>query len=241
MEYKVMIQDFEGPLDLLLHLIKESSIEITEIKIDEITKQYLDYIEAMEELNLDIASEYLIMAAELIEMKSSTLLPNKKQEEDTYEEDPREQLIKRLLEYKRYKEMTNVFNELEEIRKSIHTKEPEDLRNYKSNEKVELDESITLDVLLEALQKFLKRKELEKPLNTKITKKEYSVSKRSNEIRTLLKKKKKIAFEELFDIYSKDYIVVTFLSVLDLTRKQELNLVQERNFSSIMILAKEVN
>ena len=92
MEYKVIINEFEGPLDLLLHLLKEAKMEITEIKIDEITKQYLDYIEAMEEMNLDIASEYLIMAAELIEMKSRSLLPRMKDEtEDEYEEDPREQ------------------------------------------------------------------------------------------------------------------------------------------------------
>lgn len=239
MEYKVMIHDFEGPLDLLLHLIKESSIEITEIKVDEITKQYLDYIEAMEEMNLDVASEYLIMAAELIEMKSSTLLPNKKQEEDTYEEDPREQLIARLLEYKRYKEMTGVFNELEEIRKEIHTKEPEDLRDYRDTSEVQLEEDLTLDVLLEAFKKFLERKNAEKPLHTKITKKEYSVSKRNNEIRSLLKRKKKVKFEELFDIYSKDYIVVTFLSILDLTRKQEVEIVQENNFSPIVLSAKE--
>lgn len=239
MEYKVMINEFEGPLDLLLHLIKESSIEIVDIKIDEIAKQYLNYIEAMEELNLDIASEYLIMAAELIEMKSSTLLPNKKQEEDTYEEDPREQLINRLLEYKRYKEMTEVFNELEEIRKQVHTKEPEDLRIYHETDEVELDEDITLDALLEAFKKFIERKQQEKPLHTKITKKEYSVSKRSHEIRSLLKRKKKVMFEELFDIYSKDYVVVTFLSILDLTRKQELEIVQEHNFSPIALAIKE--
>ncbi len=239
MEYKVMIQDFEGPLDLLLHLIKESSIEITEIKVDEITRQYLAYIEAMEQLNLDIASEYLIMAAELIEMKSSTLLPTKKVEEDTYEEDPREQLIARLLEYKRYKEMTSIFNELEEIRKEIYTKEPEDLRTYKDHSEVSLDEDITLDVLLEAFQKFLERKKKEKPLHTKITKKEYSVSKRNSEIRSLLKKRKKVQFDELFDIYTKDYVVVTFLSILDLTRKQEVEIVQENNFSPIILSAKE--
>ena len=78
MEYSVKINEFEGPLDLLLHLIKESNIKIEDIKIDEITKQYLDYINKMEEMNLDIASEYLVMAAELIEMKSNNLLPKKK-------------------------------------------------------------------------------------------------------------------------------------------------------------------
>lgn len=240
MEYKVIINEFEGPLDLLLHLLKEAKMEITEIKIDEITKQYLDYIEAMEEMNLDIASEYLIMAAELIEMKSRSLLPRMKDEtEDEYEEDPREQLIARLLEYKRYKEMTSIFEELEEERKEVHTKDPEDLRNYKIEEPTTAEETMDVQLLIQAFQKFLQRKERERPLHTKITKKEYSVSKRSHEIRSLLKKRKKVLFEELFDIYSKDYIVVTFLSILDLTRKQEINVAQESNFSSIILSVKE--
>ena len=113
MEYSVKINEFEGPLDLLLHLIKESNIKIEDIKIDEITKQYLDYINKMEEMNLDIASEYLVMAAELIEMKSNNLLPKKEEKELVEEEDPKEELIRRLLEYESYKKMTEVFREYE--------------------------------------------------------------------------------------------------------------------------------
>ena len=125
MNYKIMIHEFEGPLDLLLHLIKESDIEILDISVEEITKQYMDYIDAMEELNLNIASEYLVMAAELLEMKSIELLPRKKQElEDDYEEDPKARLIERLLEYKRYKEVTPELKELEENRKQVYTTEP---------------------------------------------------------------------------------------------------------------------
>ena len=105
MEYSVKINEFEGPLDLLLHLIKESNIKIEDIKIDEITKQYLDYINKMEEMNLDIASEYLVMAAELIEMKSNNLLPKKEEKELVEEEDPKEELIRRLLEYESYKKL----------------------------------------------------------------------------------------------------------------------------------------
>ncbi len=237
MEYKIVINEFEGPLDLLLHLIKESKMEITEIRIDEITKQYLNYIETMEKMNLDIASEYLIMAAELIEMKSRSLLPNKQNSEDDYEEDPKENLINRLLEYKRYKEMSSLFEDLELNRKQFYTKKPEDLRNYQEQEVIE--EEYDINLLIDALNKFLVRKQKEKPLNTKITKKEYSVSKRNVEIKNILLKKKKVKFEELFDVYKKDYIVVTFLSILDLIKKQEINVVQENNFSSILISIKE--
>ena len=99
--YQVTINDFEGPLDLLLHLIKKDDIDIIDISVDEITKQYLEFIEEQENMNLNVSSEYLVMAAELIEMKSSYLLPKKEIEED--EEDPRENLINILLEYKKYK------------------------------------------------------------------------------------------------------------------------------------------
>ena len=237
MDYKVTINDFEGPIDLLLHLIKKDDIDIIDISIEKITKQYLDYIEAMENMNLDIASEYLVMAAELIEMKSSILLPKNESLEAEYEEDPREKLINRLLEYKQYKEATGDFKTLEEERKLIYTKIGENINNYKSSEDMDLGD-ITLDNLMEAFANFLKRKELEKPLNTKITKKEYSVSERSHEIKEILTKKKKIEFEELFDVLKKDYVVVTFLSILNLARRQELIIKQEDNFSKIYLSLK---
>ncbi len=192
MEYKVMINEFEGPMDLLLHLIKKDDIDIFDIKIEEITNQYLSYLHAMKELDLDIASEYLIMAAELIEMKSSQLLPVDKSDEDEFEEDPRERLIKRLIEYKRYKEVTSSFRNLEEERKQYYTKEVSDMREYAKEEDNLSCLDISLDDLTLALKKFLERKDLEKPLNTKITKKEYSVGKRSDEIRHLLKKTEEI-------------------------------------------------
>ena len=193
MEYKVMISEFEGPLDLLLHLIKESSIEIFDIEIEKIAEQYLDYIHQMEKMNLNIASEYLSMAAELIEIKSSSLLPRKKIEtEDEYEEDPRERLIERLLEYQKYKEITPKLHELEQQRHEFYSKEPESLKEYVNIDSEEVNLDIDLNDLLDAFKKMLERKELDKPLQTKITKKEYSVSVRSNEIRNLLKEKKKV-------------------------------------------------
>ena len=119
METNFVINDFEGPLDLLLHLIKTSKMSIYDIKIEEITRQYVDFINKMKEMNLDIASEYLVMASELIELKSKMLLP--KTEEDEEEEDPREELVNRLLEYQKYKDMVETFRNLETERKEVYT------------------------------------------------------------------------------------------------------------------------
>ena len=209
MKYEININEFQGPLDLLLHLIKQSNISIYQISIDLITKQYLDYIQKMEELNLDIASEYLVMAAELIEIKSSSLLPKQNIEDDEFEEDPKEKLINRLLEYEQYKKMTSTLKELEEYRQEIYTREPDNLLDYQDTK--EIDYGVDLNDLLQALSKFLEQKELDKPLNTKITNKEYSVTKRSNEIRNILKTKKKVNFTDLFEVFSKEYVVITFL------------------------------
>lgn len=238
MDYKVSIDNFEGPMDLLLHLIKKENMDIMDINIEEITNQYLEYIESAQNLNLDISSEYLVLAAELIEIKSSSLLPKHEVEEDEYEEDPRENLIKRLIEYKKYKEITPNFKELEEMRRELYTKVPSDLKEYQNNEENINYGDLSLELLTEAFKKFLDRKQDEKPLNTKITKKEYSVSARSREIKDILKSKKNVEFEELFEIVTKDYVVVTFLSILSLAKKGEIDIKQDDNFSRIILSLK---
>ena len=237
MKYQVKISEFEGPLDLLLHLIKQSNIDIYDIKIDEITKQYLDYIKAMEEINLNIASEYLVMATELIEMKSNMLLPKSNIVEDEYEEDPKEALINRLLEYQNYKKMTDDFKKLEADRKEFYTKLPSDLSEYNTDNNEVIDD-IKISDLLDAFSKFLERKKLEAPIPTKIAKKEYLVSERVKEIRKILQTRKKIEFTELFETLNKDYIIVTFLSTLDLAKKGEILVEQDRNFDKIFLVAK---
>ncbi|MCI5522200.1 MAG: segregation/condensation protein A [Tenericutes bacterium] len=235
MNYTIEINNFEGPLDLLLHLIKKAELDICEISIVEITKQYLDYINLMESMNLNIASEYLTMAAELIEIKSSILLPKKKiDNEDDYEEDPKENLINRLIEYEKYKEISEVLKKYEQDRKELYTKKPTDLEIYNTVTN-EISENFDLNDLMSALNKMLDRKKLDKPLNTKITNREYSITERSNQIKNILKNKKQVEFTDLFDIYSKDYIVITFLSILTMARHQELSITQDRNFGKIMI------
>jgi len=238
MQYKVMINEFEGPLDLLLHLIKENNIDIYEIKIEEITKQYLDYIKVMKDLNLSVASEYLVMASELLEMKSKMLLPRKKEEEkDEYEEDPREVLIERLLAYKKYKEVTSEFKDLELTRRLVITKEPENLSLYAKEE--ENDANLGVDDLINAFNELMKRKELDKPLATKITKKELSITDKVKSIRNILKAKKIVRFEELFESSTKEEIIVSFLSVLEMVRKNEIVLKQDNNFNTITVSLKD--
>lgn len=237
-KYVVTIDNFDGPLDLLLHLIKEQDIDIYDIKIEDITKQYLDYIRHMKELNLEIASEYLVMASELIEMKSKMLLPKKKEkEDDDYEEDPRELLIERLLAYKRYKEVTSEFKDLELTRKMVFTREPDNLNRYVKED--ENSEDLGVADLIDAFNNLLKRKELDRPIATKITKKELSVTEKVNKIKNILRNKKKINFEDIFEVSTKEEVIISFLSVLEMVKKDEILLTQEGNFKNIVISLKE--
>lgn len=234
MEYKVKINEFEGPLDLLLHLIKEAKVEIWDIKIEEIVEQYLRYIEAMKEMNLDVASSYLVMASELIELKSKMLLPRKEEQQEIEEEiDPREALIQRLVEYQKYKEVTKEFKELEEKRKDIHTKLPESLMEYQEKDTI-INSDLHVEDLMLALKKVLQRKELDKPLKTNVTTKEISISERRKSIKNILKERKKVDFYELFEETTREYIVVTFLTILEMAKKQELTIRQENNFDHIV-------
>lgn len=233
MGYTFIVNDFEGPLDVLLYLLKKDNIKIEDIEIEKITEQYLEFITKMEEVNLNIASEYLVLAAELIEMKSYILLPKKEDSIDDVE-DPRQVLINRLIEYKIYKDVSGEFKKLEERRKEIHTKLPALLDDFKVENKV--NSNFSIDILTNAFEEFLKRRELDKPIDTKITTKEYSIYKRNIEIKNILKQKKRVEFTELFTEIHKEYIIVTFLSILDLTRKQEIKIEQEGNFNKIFLI-----
>lgn len=233
--HKFLINEFEGPLDLLLHLIKQSKMDIYEIKLSEITEQYLNYIKEMENLNLDIASEYLVMAAELIEMKSRYLLPKIVIEEDCeYIENPEDEIKKRLLEYKKYKENSIKFKELEENRKKYFTKSPEYFNDISDN-KIKNNDEVSVFDLLEAFKKILDKQEYLKPLNTKITKKELSVNERIDKIRNVLRKFHKVSFASLFEEFTKPYVIVTFVSILEMSKRNEIILLQDNNFEEIYI------
>lgn len=236
MDYSVKIDEFEGPLDLLLHLIKQSNINIQDIDISVITAQYLDYINKMDELNINVAASYLVMAAELMEIKSKSLLPRTEEEspEEDDEEVSKESLINKLIEYQKYKDMTSTFKDLELERQKIYIKPPEKLSNYIDNT-ITNDGDTSIDDLVNAFKGFLERLDREKPITTKITNKEYSVKTRKQSLRKLLKERPRVKFTELFEETNTPYIVVTFLSILEMTKEKEIALRQDGNFKDIII------
>ncbi len=228
--YEVTIDNFTGPMDLLLHLIKESKMDIMNIKLEIIIDEYLEYIKKMVDMNLDVASSYLVMSTELLEIKSKMLLPKEEKEDD--EEDPKERLINRLMLYEQYKNQIDSFKKLESERGSYYTKIPESISNY-VEESHEIHADVTLDDLVNALQKYYQRKVDSRPLNTKVTINEISVSSRRHDIKTILKKKKRVSFFELFPVINKEYIVATFLAILEMAKNKELVIRQENNFEDI--------
>lgn len=230
------INDFEGPLDLLLHLIKEDNIDICDISISRITEQYLNYIKQMQDMDLDIASEYLVMAAELIEFKSKTLLPSTNVDEVT--EEFKEEIVNKLYDYKEYKDFSAKLKELATSRGMMFDKLPSDCHEFVSYD--EYKNMGNADDLSKALEKVLQNLNDLKPTPTKITYKEYSVYERSLEIKKIIFDNKKVLFNDLFNVKSRDYIVVTFLSILDLARNKEIQIEQENNFSNIYLLGGNV-
>ncbi len=229
--YDISLDNFQGPMDLLLHLIKKKKMNILDIKLEIIIDEYLNYIRHMEEMNLNVASSYLVMASELIEIKSRMLLPGNEAEDE--EEDPKENLVNRLIEYEKYKNMVPKFRELEEERNNYKTKSPTSILEYKEN--IEYKSELTMEDLVEAYKKFLQRLEDEKPITTKVTKKEISVDDQIKSIREKLHKNKKINFFDLFEVKTKDYVIATFLAILEMSAKRELKIMQENNFSNIVV------
>ena len=229
----VEINDFSGPLDLLLHLIKSNKMDIYDINIELITREYIDYINNNKDLTIDACSEYLVMASELIHLKSKLLLHHEDEDDEEYEINNEEELRDRLLEYQKIKDMANDFRVLEERRSYVYTKLPSNLNEFREEAKLNTD--ITLNDLLNAFEEFLKRQKSKKPSVTTVTKKEFSVEERNNSIRKIIKDRGKINFLDLFYDISKPYVIITFLSILDLSKKSEIIITQDKNFGEIYL------
>ena len=231
----IKINDFDGPLDLLWHLIKAHKMDIYDINIEKITKEYLSYINEHKELTIDGASEYLVMASELIHLKSKLLLNKNDEEEDAeYEINTEDDLRNRLIEYEKLKAAADRLGELEDKRKEVLTKLPSNLSEY-ADKSVKLSSDITLDDLLKAFEGYLNRKKLDEPVNKAVTKRELSVEDRCLSIRSYLHNKGKINFLDLFDEVDKPYVIVTFLGILNLVKSREAVISQEYNFGDIYI------
>ena len=243
MEYQFCINDFEGPLDLLLHLVKTSKMDIYEIDIKVIIEEYLAFIESEKNKNIDIASSYLVMAAELIHLKSKMLVNDDTIEENNNDEfhiESEEDLKRKILEYEKYKKLTESLEEQRLKRNNFYTKSPMKLDEIIDNKDIKFGD-VSVEDLVNALKSFKAREKYLKPLSTKITKKEYSIEKRINDIRKILQVRDKVEFLELFEENNRDFLIVTFLSVLTMSKNEEINLTQEDNFKPILIERRNIN
>lgn len=234
----LQLQDFEGPFDLLLHLVRVSKMDIYTINISEIIDQYISFINSINKYDIDTSSEYLVLASELIHLKSKMLVNKNDEElesdEEEYSINSEEDLRNKLIEYERYKNMTETFKELEENRLDYYTKIPESLSEYVDEDNV-INTDVSINDLLNAFLEMQKRINFQKPKTTKITRKEYSVKERIKEIRDILKSKKRVEFIDLFEVLTRENIVVTFLSLLDMSKNKEITLKQDKIFSTIVI------
>ncbi len=237
MQNNYTINDFEGPLDLLLHLVKSSKMNLAEINIKIIIEQYLKFIKEMESLNIDIASEYLVMASELIHLKSRMLI-NKTAEEDEIDNEfhivDEDDLKRKIIEYEIYKNITKEFKNLENKRNEIYTREPSKLDEYIEKKEIKYGE-LSIDELVNAFQNLQQKLITRKPLNTKITHKEISIKDRISKIKEILKNEEKVEFIKLFEILTKEYVVVTFLAILEMSKNKEILIKQNSNFDPIII------
>lgn len=243
MVYSVKTEAFEGPLDLLLHLIKQLEIDIYDIPVADITEQYLEYIHLMQHFELDVASEYLVMAASLIEMKSHMLLPKQENDLDRLdeewddEEDPRDELIRQLIDYRQYKQLAEILQDKAKNQSLYYYKPLSDYAQYRNEQKPVIQESIyTKSDLIDAIRKMGRKKELKRSLHTKIERQSLPIGPRMTEILHLLKQNKRpVSFQHLFNYPDRTHIVVTFLAVLELMKKQHILCEQDNNFNDITI------
>ena len=232
MSYKIKLEIFEGPLDLLLHLIHEEELDIYDIPITRITEQYLEYLNLMEILDLDVAGEFLVMAATLMHIKSKMLLPPDPDGLENVEADPRAELVRRLLEYKSFKEAAENLKSFETSRGNIFTRfgvEPE----MQDGDSPFVD--ITLFELMTAFAKVLRG--LPKDTFHEVTKDEFSVAEKVHEIFHRLAKQPMVYFSELFKAArSKNEAITIFLALLELVRLKEVVAKQDVQFGEIEIL-----
>lgn len=228
------INDFTGPLDLLLHMVKKHEMDIYDIDLKIIIDEYIDFINTLDSNDLDKKSEYLIMASELIHLKSKLLLGFDDEEDDTnYEINSEEDLRNRLIEFEKYQNITDDFRKLELNRQDYYTKLPASLKEYTVDNNIELD--VDIKDLIKAFLEMQSRAEYRKPVSTKIARKELSVKDKTLYIRNILKEKDKVEFTELFNTFSKEELVVTLLSILEMSKNDEVFLSQDHNFSKIFI------
>ncbi len=231
--YTVELEAFQGPLDLLIHLIKKNEVNIYDIPISLITAQYLEYIDLMQELDLDVAGEFLVMAATLIHIKSRMLLPRPDPSQDDEEDDPRKALVDRLLEYQKYKIAGNLLHERETLR-SAQWQRPDQAVADIAGEKVEPEVEVDLFSLMAAFKAVLDRAKTRPTVH--IPDAQVSIEDRIAQLLGRLSESQACGFEELFeDAHSKPALIVTFLALLEMIRLKIVRVFQAGMFGAIRV------
>ena len=234
-KYKIKIENFEGPLDLLCHLIDNNKMDIYDISISEITDQYIDYINAMEEMNLEVTSEFLLMATNLLYLKSKKLLPNKVEEAEEITE---EELIRRIIEYKKYKDITEILKEnFMQYSNRIYKRQEEI-----SLPKQKLEVKYEANIISEIYEKLIEKNEEKLNKNAKNIEKiaiteSYTVGSKVKEMFRELIRNKKFIFNKLFSIKqrNKQEVVTAFTGLLELSRRSKVETKQEELFGDIVV------
>lgn len=240
MSYKIKLDIFEGPFDLLVYLIENARMSIYDIHVSDITNQYIAYIERMKELDVNLATEFMVLAASLIEIKSKMLLPRMKPEgEGTLEEDPRTELVQRILEYKRFKAAAELLELQEERSLRVFEKPKEDLAPFtkEPDEYLNLDINQFVKVFLLFLQKKKKLEEIKKNY-AKVERQKMSIESKIDFIKGLFfsRDKKRLSFRELLTPESNRYeVVLTFTSMLEMIRQKSVVVKQNVNFGEIIL------
>jgi segregation and condensation protein A len=228
--YKVTLPSFKGPLDLLLHLIKQNEIDIYDIPIALITDQYNSYLMAMEELDLEVAADYIYMAALLIHIKSKMLLPRDENAEQV--EDPRAELVNRLLEYQRFKSVAETFAEMDVVRMGVWPRPPVS----HNGEPAEIDISeVSLFDLIDAFRTALTRYKVNHPQAIELKRTLHKVSDKMAELYARLKERSPIQLQWFIEGRDRDELIATFLGVLELVRLGGISLQQGELFGDILV------
>lgn len=240
-DYKVRLDVFEGPLDLLLYLIKKDEVDIQSVSIERLTKQYLDYIETFKMLNIDLASEFIVMAANLMYIKSRTLLPKSEQppEEDAEEDDPRWELIRQLIEYKKFKDAAGYLSRKETEQEDYFAHVPEKIAPLPEGE-IEPLPDVNIFDLIRAFQKVLKRFEESTDLG-EIVDERYTVSDKIDYLLGEINPGGTLSFLSLFEhSTSKAEVIVTFMALLELMKMNQFRIRQDQILGEIEIQRKEL-
>ena len=231
--YPVRLSNFEGPLDLLLHLIKQNQVNIYDIPIALVTRQYIDYIDLMQELNLDVAGEFLVMAATLIHIKSRTLLPRPDPTQEDPDEDPREALIRRLLEHQKFKAAAELLHERETLRSAQWTR-PDGPISEIAGEAPEPEIEVDLFTLISAFRSVVERGKQRPKMY--LPSEQIPIEDRIEELMSRLSETEACGFEDLFaDVQSRAGLIVTFLALLEMIRLKLVRVFQSGAMNPIRV------